>query len=191
MSNIEEQKNELRISAKKQRASLSAIQKEKSDKDLLNKLLSLPEFKNVHSVFTYISMPIKEVSTTGIIEFCLTEGTRVAVPVCKAHSRMDFYYISSLDETKQNKYGILEPEENKDRLASPSEADLIIIPGLKFDKRGYRLGWGGGFYDRYLKNCFCTKIGICYEDEITELLPVDNYDVKVDMLVTDKTIYKF
>ncbi len=191
MSNIEEQKNELRISAKKQRASLSAIQKEKLDKDLLNKLLSLPEFKNVHSVFTYISMPIKEVSTTGMIEFCLTEGIRVAVPVCKAHSCMDFYYISSLDETKQNKYGILEPEENEDRLASPSEADLIIIPGLKFDKRGYRLGWGGGFYDRYLKNCSCPKIGICYEDEITELLPVDNYDVKVDMLVTDKTIYKF
>lgn len=130
-----------------------------------------------------------EVNTGRIILKALNDKKKVALPKCTdKNGNMTFYYINSLSDLKEGMYGIMEPQEcNKAEFFS--EDSVCIVPGLSFDKAGYRLGYGKGYYDRFL-SCFCGKsIGVCFEDCLSTNLPVNEFDKKVDFIITDKTIY--
>jgi 5-formyltetrahydrofolate cyclo-ligase len=98
----------------------------------------------------------------------------------------------------QGAYGILEPKMEKDREVDPAQLDIIIVPGVAFDRKGFRIGFGKGFYDRFLetyrdslgresKQSFC--IGLAFEMQIVDSLPRDAYDEKVDLVITEDNIY--
>ena len=103
---------------------------------------------------------------------------------------MHFYKVRSFDELEESPMGILEPPESLERTERFENA-LCILPGLAFDKEGFRLGFGGGYYDRFLTGFEGVKLGICYENCVCERLSHNGFDIKADMLITDKNTYRF
>jgi len=99
--------------------------------------------------------------------------------------------IKSFDELKKGTFGILEPPQDRFRKVRISEFDLVIVPGIAFDLTGHRIGFGGGFYDSFLGSITATKIALAYEFQIVDEIPTRAEDVKIDILVTEKSVYRF
>lgn len=148
-------------------------------------------YLNAHKIFTFVSYG-SEINTCNIIRKAFEDKKIVAVPYMtgKPHD-MVFLRINSFDELKPNKIGISEPEYNVENIVSSDKNTLVIVPGLAFDSEFYRIGYGGGYYDKYLsENEYAAAAGICFEEQITDRVPKDEYDVKMDLIVTDRRILR-
>ncbi len=143
------------------------------------------------TIFVYYSVRT-EVDTLKIISTALGEEKRVALPKCTDRDgNMEFYYIKNLkDSLTDGIFSLTEPDVSGCKRASHGENSLCIVPGVAFDKKGFRLGYGGGYYDRYLSNFKGRTVGLCYEECLCDELPRDTYDIKVDMIITDNKIYE-
>jgi 5-formyltetrahydrofolate cyclo-ligase len=119
-------------------------------------------------------------------------GKQLAAPVVTGKHNMSFIYISSMDELKEGFCGILEPEYDEKKIALPTSDSLILVPGFAFDATLNRLGYGGGYYDKYMsENPEAYRIGIGFHSQYTQSpLPRESYDIPLDMLITDKMIKK-
>jgi 5-formyltetrahydrofolate cyclo-ligase len=95
-----------------------------------------------------------------------------------------------MEELVPARFGLLEPDPNRMRVASPNEADVIIVPGVAFDREGRRVGFGGGYYDRLLSGNGALAVALSYEGQLVEKAPVDAHDVPVDVIVTERAIYR-
>lgn len=187
---IKEQKKQLRIKHKGIRLGFKEAEKKSLDNSLAKQFLSLEEYKDCETLFAFVSSPI-EVDTIGIINHAFADGKKVAVPKCSNLSGdMDFYYIASLSELKEGAYGILEPDSESTTPAISTDKDLCLVPGLSFDPKGYRLGFGKGYYDRFLADFKGTTAGLCYTANLEKELPIDEYDIPVDIVITDKSIVR-
>ena len=181
-------KKQMRAEAKASRLSMDAYVKSSYDKKICNKLLNLWAVRETETFLCYVSTDI-EVDTREFINTLLSLGKRVAVPRCEGGpSEMNFYYINSLDDLSPGSFGVLEPESNNETILTESENTICIVPAFMFDKSGYRLGYGKGYYDRYLSKYKGSTIGICYSQNIKDELFHGKYDRTVDMIVTEKQI---
>lgn len=155
-------------------------------------------FSNVHNsslyrqatvIFIYVSFK-SEVDTTQLIQTALLEGKKVCVPkVISKSDGMKAYYITSFAQLEIGKYKIKEPISNQE--AKPEDIDLAIIPGAAFDKTGRRIGYGGGFYDRYLAGRYkMVKTALAYEQQVYDKVPADDHDVLMDYIITNNEIIK-
>ncbi len=188
LKNIKERKRELRAYYKKLRFECPQSIKQDLDKELTRKFLSLDEYKNCDTLFAFVSMPI-ECDTSRIIDNALLDNKRVALPKCKNKSgKMNFYFIDSKDDLKRGMYSIFEPDSDKCKLVTDFSHGLCIVPGLCFDFRGYRLGFGKGYYDRFLNDFKGTSVGICYSRYVEKSLPHGIFDRYTDILVTEKFV---
>ena len=125
---------------------------------------------------------LEEVGTDAIIEELLAQGKRVYLPRVEGDA-IRFYRIRSLSGLKLSAFGIREPQPIEP--IDPKEAEVIVCPGLAFDKAGNRLGYGGGYYDRYLKDCPAKRIGVCFKEQLFETIPHKENDVPMDAVITD------
>ncbi|MDF2987943.1 MAG: 5-formyltetrahydrofolate cyclo-ligase [Eubacterium sp.] len=136
-----------------------------------------------------------EVDTHTLIKNWLDQGKQISVPcierVTKENKLMHAVRISDFDDLNQlGSFGILEPELNRENLVKPYDLDIIIVPGSVFDINKNRIGYGGGFYDRYLAGISgnCRKIGVCYDFQVVDKVPYQEYDIPLDLLVTENRI---
>lgn len=183
-------KTELRRQYKAMRLAMEDEDKAHRDEKIFEKLKTLWAFRDCDTLYTYVSTPI-EVDTKKIIEYCLQTGRRVAVPLCgEVTGEMDFYYIDSLSQLSPGHFGVWEPEADESRRAD-GKSGLCLVPGLSFDKEGYRLGYGKGYYDRFLSAFGGQSVGLCYEECIRSGLVHGRYDKTIPTVVTDKRIYVF
>ncbi|MDO4300095.1 MAG: 5-formyltetrahydrofolate cyclo-ligase [Clostridia bacterium] len=146
-------------------------------------------YKNAGTIFSFVSYG-SEIGTVELINKALSDGKIAAVPYMtgKPHE-MVFIKIKSMVELKPNKIGILEPEYRAESILKSDKNTVIIVPGLAFDKEFYRIGYGGGYYDKYIdENEYMLTVGVCFEEQITDLVPRENTDRAVDIIVTDKMI---
>lgn len=153
-----------------------------------NQLFDLPAYKEADSIFCYVSFN-QEVRTFEIITHALEEGKRIYVPRID-QGYMKFIEITSLSELRTGYYGILEPELNVEVI--PRHRNLIIVPGLAFDKAGRRIGYGKGFYDKYFRAYGVdkfNKVALCFEFQMYEELPVFHNDVNVNTILTEQGVY--
>ena len=188
---IREVKKKLRLEFKTLRRNMSFEEKNKKDMAILDRVRKLPEYQSAKTLLTYVSTDI-EVDTKALIERALLDGKMVAVPRCtpgKIH--MKFYVIRSLDDLEPGAFGVLEPSLEKCRELKNFNGSACILPGLGFDIQGYRLGYGKGYYDRFLSKYDGKNIGVCYNICLKSLLPHGRYDKMVDILVTDKFVKRF
>lgn len=125
---------------------------------------------------------LEEVGTDAIIEELLAQGKRVYLPRVEGDA-IRFYRIRSLSGLILSAFGIREPQPIEP--IDAKEAEVIVCPGLAFDKAGNRLGYGGGYYDRYLKDCPAKRIGICFKEQLVEAIPCKENDVPMDAVITD------
>ena len=186
--NIRNRKRELRAKYKRTRSSMPPALKAELDKKLTDSFLGLDEYKNSDTLFAFVSSEI-ECDTSKIIEDALGSGKRVAVPKCGEKSgEMDFYYITSRSDLERGKFGILEPVPEKCPIAEDFSSGLCIVPGLCFDLQGYRIGFGKGYYDRFLQKFGGVTVGICYYKCMQNDLPTGVFDKPVDILLTERFI---
>lgn len=183
-------KTELRNHYRALRATASPDERAAADAAISQRFLALDEYRRCDTILTYVSTAY-EVDTHRIIQSALSDGKRVAVPRCVDGTRnMEFYYVSDLDDLVRGSYGILEPKVNRERLLLDTSSSLCIVPALSYDESGYRLGYGGGYYDRFLKEYEGLSVGICYCNCVREVLPRDIYDCHVSVLITEQYVRK-
>lgn len=181
-------KKKMRAEIKEKRAGMPEALKASYDRKICNKLLNLWSVRERETFLCYVSTPI-EVDTLAFINSLLSAGKRVAVPRCiDGKSEMNFYYINSLEELSSGAFGVLEPEANPEKLLTETENTICIVPAFMFDKNGFRLGYGKGYYDRYLSRYKGMTIGICYDENITDELFHGKYDRAVDLVLSEKRI---
>ncbi|WP_461205517.1 5-formyltetrahydrofolate cyclo-ligase [Clostridium sp. DL1XJH146] len=167
------------------RDNLSKEEKEKYDSIILKKLINSDIFKNSKIIFTYVSMQ-NEINTIDLIQNCFKNNKVVCVPKVNPKEKvMNAYQIKSLSELTEGHFGVLEPKEGN--RIEPYKIDLAIFPGLAFDKEGYRIGYGGGYYDKYFSqnNITARKIALAYEFQIMNDIPSEKHDIAVNCIITN------
>lgn len=158
-----------------------------ASRDILDRLFALKEYREANLILTYADHK-GEVETSALIRDALKKGKKVACPKVSG-KEMDFFLIGSLDDLKRGYMGIPEP----DTLEKVSAKDqLMIMPGLAFDEKCHRIGYGGGFYDRFLSKYpgHCDKIALAFEFQIFYDLPYDEFDICPDMVITEKRVIR-
>ncbi len=154
------------------------------------KLFELEEFKTADKLLFFVSFK-NEVRTESMIKESLKLGKKVVVPITNLEEKkLELSELKDYDlELGRSGYGILEPKKEFFRSVDISEVDLVVMPGLAFDKEGNRLGYGGGYYDRLLSdNLKVKRVAICFDLQIIGKVVVDGYDVKVDKIVTEREV---
>lgn len=186
--NIKEVKINLRAKYRQFRERLSSEKKSTLDSAILERLGRLREYAEANTVFTYVSKSI-EVDTVSVINKALSDGKKVAVPRCLPETHgMEFYEIQSWNQLESGYCGVLEPDPKKCAPVKGTKDSVCIVPGLSFDSLGYRLGYGKGYYDRFLPGYKGVTIGLCYSGCIQWNLPHGYYDQPVDVLITEKYV---
>ena len=185
MSSRSEEKREARARYKALRAAISGEQKALLDDAICARIISLSSFRFADTVLIY--SPIgSEINVNAIALRALELGKKVAFPVCNKETReMTFKYVSSLDELVSGAYSIPEPNEDAECF-SHLKHSICIVPALSIDKRGFRLGYGGGYYDKFLKKFDGVVLGVAYDALIADTLPTGVYDVPVDVIITER-----
>ena len=150
------------------------------------------EFKHrvaVFWIFIYYSVG-SEADTLRIIRHALESGKRVALPKCTdRNGTMDFYFIDDIESSlTEGMFSLKEPDTLRCEKADSTVSSLCIVPALAADKSGYRLGYGGGYYDRYLSNFKGVTAVLCYEECLCDELPRDKYDISLNMIITESKI---
>ncbi|MBN2898582.1 MAG: 5-formyltetrahydrofolate cyclo-ligase [Clostridia bacterium] len=134
----------------------------------------------------------KEVQTEKLIHYLLAHDYEVVLPrVSDDKSTMELYLIGSDEDMQASDFGILEPIPSKERQVASHTLDLILSPGVGFTKEGYRIGYGGGFYDKMLADIRdVTVCALAFECQMVEELPIEPHDQKLDMIITETHIYR-
>lgn len=188
---IREYKSQLRSKYKKLRTDMSAEEKAALDSRIAARFLGTKLYKDCQVLLTYVSTPI-EVDTINIIQTAIRDGKTVAVPRCVDGTRdMIFYIISSLDDLESGAFSVLEPVPQKCKALTEFDGAVCIVPALAYDMEGYRLGYGKGYYDRFLSaHRGMTNVGIEYCSCTVQKLYRGKFDVAAEYLVTEKYVKK-
>lgn len=181
---------------KTQRKHLLRLRKAVADSEykskvIEDKLFDIIEHYSYNAVLLYASFG-SEVNTWGLIDRILDSDISLALPRVNGES-MIFYEVNNLSYLIKNKMGILEPDLNICKVFNADDS-LLLVPLLGFDANGNRIGYGGGYYDRYLKNHrnrHSKIVGIAFEEQKCDRLAYADYDEMLDYVVTDKRVYKF
>jgi len=183
-------KKALREAMIKKRKEITQDEKAKKSNAIKEKLFETEHYKNADFIFTFISTD-EEIDTHNIIRESLKKGKRIGVPITLPKERkLVVSEIKDFDnELEMGFYGILSPKKEYIREISPNEVDVVLVPGLIFREDGFRIGYGGGYYDRFLRDAkSAVKIGLCYEIQIDEDIPIEMHDIPVDYIITEKRI---
>lgn len=184
------EKAQLRLKMMNIRTSLSTNEVQTKSNKIIEQFILLPQYMKAKTLLVYL--PFKnEIDTKPLIKKSWQDNKRILVPVCQPEKKLLLSDLYSFNELKANKYGILEPAKEHQRSTPHEEVDLAIIPGVAFDYSGYRLGYGGGYYDRFLDNLLpdCTKIGLVFDFQLIDKVPTEPHDTRVDIILTENRIH--
>lgn len=132
-----------------------------------------------------------EVDTIPIIKKAWEEGKKVVVPKCYPdEKKMIFRFLSDFSQLESVFYGLLEPIVEKTAEAAPEEIDLLIVPGLGYTMEGYRIGFGGGYYDRYLTSFHGKNLSLAFNLQIIPPFPIEEYDLPISKIITNEKVIK-
>ncbi|MGK5091572.1 5-formyltetrahydrofolate cyclo-ligase [Deltaproteobacteria bacterium TL4] len=180
-----ENKHALRQQVLKRRRHCSEEQWTEISRQIFSRLLQWPLFVQAHCVHTYLNMP-DEPSTRAIIEYCWQQNKRVIVPYVKNQGQLGHTGLSSFAQLTSGAFGIAEPHAHNRQEVELTACDLILVPGVAFDRQGGRLGLGKGFYDRFLVTTSAFRLGLSADFQLVENVPVGPRDVTMHAVLTEK-----
>ena len=181
------EKNSLRISMKRQRSAVARNEKKDIDRRIADSVCSSQPFEHAQTVFIYCATE-EEIDTYFLISQCFEAKKTVCVPRCEqTQGIMTARRIEKISDLFSGKYGIMEPSANAE-LISPSAIDLCIVPCLAADPAGYRLGYGGGYYDRFLSKVQCPIAALCHDARVLPVVPKEEFDIPCDYIFTERRI---
>ena len=184
-------KKEIRALIRARKAALTAEYVQAYSARVTERFTAQPFYREARTLYAYLSFN-QELRTDGLIHRAWADGKRVAVPRTLGKGVMEFYYIDSFDGFIRSAFGVPEPPEDPEKLADEREV-LLLMPGLAFDRAHNRVGYGGGFYDRYLERLHGSgarvfKPALAYEFQIVDSIPANAHDVRVDAILTAEEI---
>ena len=185
-------KKEIRALASARRANQPDA--ERQSRQIFQQIASLAEYAGAGTLMIYLDFR-DEVRTQWFVPAAWAQDKRVVVPYCD-QDRLGLFRLDRFDELASGTMGILEPKPElrglADRRIDPTECDLIVVPGVAFDRRGGRLGYGKGYYDRLLHEVRgdATKLAVCFECQLFPDIPSLPHDIRMDMIVTETTVYR-
>ena len=192
MSYLRDEKNKVRTEYLAKRDMLEKEYLDAASERICMRIAALASYRFSDTLLLYY--PIKgEFNVLPLAFRALKDGKKVAFPRCDAQNRkMDFHFIDDISDLSPHSYGIPEPPEDGDIYdKSDRSTALCVIPAVVYDKHGFRLGYGGGYYDRYLSDFGGTKIGAVLSGFVVDSVPKSRYDAHVDVLVTEKGVISF
>lgn len=189
-SSIDLEKKELRQAVRRRLAALSQEELRQSDDALFQRFLALPQVEAAGTVFAFWGIPGKEPDTARLIGELARRGKQVGLPRMLPEHRMEVRQYCPDRPMVQVSFGISEPGEDCPQL-DQEEIGLVLVPAVCYDRRGYRLGFGGGYYDRWLEGFSGVKIGLCRGAVLQNQVPVEAHDAQVDLLLTEEECLSF
>ena len=185
-------KAKLRTRALAQRDALDLDQIEIGAQAILERVLGLAEFQRAAVIHTYVSSKENEVDTRELIHISLEQNKQVVVPVVEQGvETMRHAVLGGMNELVNGPMGLVQPDPRMAAWLDDAGAiDLVVVPGIAFDRRGHRIGFGGGFYDRFLATVSCAKVGLCYDELVLDAIPDETHDVAMDIVVAESAVYK-
>jgi len=182
-------KKSLRKIMKERLAALSDKEIKEKSEEITDRLFMSDEWKQAKTIGITISRP-REVDTKRIIEKAWKFGKKVAVPKCYPEDKtMVFRLINSFSQLENVYYNLFEPIEKDTEEINKNDIDLIIVPGLAFSERGERLGFGGGYYDRFLMDYNNKFLSLAFDIQIISMIPMDKHDIIIPKIITESHVY--
>jgi 5-formyltetrahydrofolate cyclo-ligase len=161
---------------------------------IMDRVLALPEYARAATVMFYIDVRA-EVRTRQALPAALASGRTIVVPWCNEHGELELLRLASMDELELGMYRILEPKPDlrnlREKQLAPEQLDLILVPGVAFDRRGGRTGHGKGYYDKLLQHARADAplIGLAFECQLFPEIPMHEHDIFMDKVVTEAAVY--
>lgn len=181
-----EDKIKIRKAVLGRRDALPRAAVEMMSRNICRSFIQLPMVRDSSSVMIFLSFG-SEINTDYIIRWLWQRKKRVFVPLCKPKTReMDIIPITTFDDVEPGYYGIREPKGHLRQRAAKTELDLIVVPAVAFDRSGFRVGYGGGYYDRFMTGLNIPKIGLAFSCQLIPEVPRDQYDQAVQGIVTEQ-----
>lgn len=189
VTDIRQVKRGLRKKFREIRLAMDPQDKAAWDRRITANLLRSPRYRKAKRVLLFVSKPI-EIDTHSLIRTALQQGKQVLLPRClNEQGHMEFFAIQSWEDLVPGLYGLLEPDpERCPCIQTFQPTDFCLVPGFSFDAKGYRLGFGKGYYDRFLSRFSGVTAGACYHCCTTQSLPHGRYDRPVDYLFTERYV---
>lgn len=190
-------KNQIRIEMRQLRNHIAVLKRNNDNTAIRKRLFKTEEYKSCIRLFTFISFQ-SEVDTIEIINQALQDQKKVYAPRVEGNN-MDFYEINHLDGLIPSKYGVPEPSAEEigkyhfNNEVPLTGENLMLLPGLAFDKAGNRIGYGAGYYDRYLAAYppkIFYKVALAYDFQLVDTIPSEEYDIKADMILLPSQVIR-
>ena len=177
---------EIAVRAGQTERTLDPAYKAESSEAICRCVLALEEYRAAGTVFAFAGT-VHEIDTSLLLTETLAAGKTLVLPRCAAGHALDLCVVTSMDELVPGMYGILEPKADC-ALVTPADIDFAVVPCLSFDRRGRRLGQGGGYYDRLLPQLSCPTCLICRERLMSEAVPTEEHDRRCTLYVTERGV---
>ena len=189
-STIDLEKKQLRTQVRKELATLSPEELTKRDQAMFDAFLALPQVQQAKTIFAFWGIPGKEPDTAKLIGKLVAQGKVIGLPRMLPEHQMEVRQYCPDRPLVQVSFGISEPGEDCP-LMDKEEIDLILVPAVCYDRQGYRLGFGGGYYDRWLEHFTGFRAGLCREAVLQDKVPTEAHDSRVDLLLTERESLSF
>ena len=186
---MKEEKAALRKEIWAELAKLSGEDMARSDEAIFDAFLSLPQVQKAKVIFGFWGIPGKEPNTRLLIEKLLEQGKSVGLPRMLPGRQMEVRRYDPAIPMVKAAFGIEEPSTDC-ALIAKEEIDLVLTPAVAYDRQGYRMGFGGGYYDRWLEHYEGVKIGLCRDKVLRDHVPVEPHDTHVDAVVTETQVIR-
>lgn len=177
-------KQNLRQEMRQRKKTYGSEQLRRMSQPIIEALLAHPRLMSAHTILLYASLA-DEVNTHELINTLLQQGKTLLLPVVVDDHTMKICRYTHDTNVGHGSFGIMEPQA--DAFTDYDQIDLILVPGMAFDRHGHRLGRGKGYYDRFLSQAKdCYKIGVCFPFQLVDEVPTDEHDVRMDEIITQK-----
>lgn len=189
-STIELEKKGLRLQVRERLAAQTPEERRAGDDALFARFLALPQVEETDAVFAFWGVPGREPDTARLVRELVRRGKTVGLPRMLPGRRMEVRRFEPDRPLMTAAFGISQPGEDCP-LLEPGDIGLVLVPAVCYDRRGYRLGFGGGYYDRWLENYSGFTVGLCREAVLQDRVPVEAHDARVDVLLTERESLSF
>jgi 5-formyltetrahydrofolate cyclo-ligase len=171
------------------------LNKDELSKQICAKFMALPEYAAAKTVMFYIDVR-SEVRTRHNLPDALASGKKIIVPWCNEAGELELFHLANMDELSIGMYKILEPKPDlrklPEKVVGPRDLDIVMVPGVAFDKRGARMGHGKGYYDKLLQHARpeCPLIALAFECQFFPEIPTARHDIFMDKIITEAAVYE-
>ena len=189
-STIDQEKKQLRKQVRQQLSAMDPQELVRGDEALFEQFLALPQVQKAKTIFAFWGIAGKEPDTKKLIARLVEQGKQIGLPRMLPEHQMEVRLYDPNKPLIEVGFGISEPGEDCPLMAK-EDIDLILVPAVCYDRRGYRLGFGGGYYDRWLEYFTGFRVGLCRKAVLQEQVPTEAHDSRVDLLITEEETFSF